>query len=146
MNRDRKRLLLRLLLAGAGAGWAVSAIGLFLPWPVAVRWLQDFGGAGPIPDDPMARYWLRMASGAFAFVGALFLACAWNPGRHSTMIPLLGALSLFQGAVLLYFGLALRLGPMPFAADVAICLVPGFGLLVLHRSAAAADEDRKSVV
>lgn len=128
----RRRLLLRLLLAGAGAGWAVSAVGIFLPWPVAVRWLQDFGGAGPIPDDPMARYWLRMASGAFTFVGLIFLACAWNPEKHAAMIPLLAALSLLQGGLLLYAGLTLRLGWMPFAADVAICLVPGAGLLLLR--------------
>jgi len=131
-------LLLRLLLAGAGLGWAVSAIGLFLPWPVAVRWLQDLGGAGAIPDDPMANYWLRMAAGAFTFIGVLFLRCAWKPAAHAALIPVLGVLSLLQGALLLYWGLVLRLGPMPFAADVAICGVPGIGILLLRKSASEA--------
>jgi hypothetical protein len=34
--------------------------------------------------------------------------------------------------MLLGVGLWLRLAPMPFAADVAICLVPGFGILLLR--------------
>ena len=127
--------LLRLLLLGAGAGWAVSAIGIVLPWPVAADWLQRFGGAGPIPDDPMADYWLRMASGGFAIVGVVFLLCAWKPREHATLIRLLAVLSLLQGTMLLAYGLSLRLAPMPFAADVAIGLVPGAGILLLRKGA-----------
>jgi hypothetical protein len=132
MSRQVKLLLLRLLLAGAGLGWAVSVIGVFLPWPVAVDWLQRFGGAETIPDDPMAQYWLRMASGAFTLVGMIFLACAWRPRAFAPLMPLLGALSVAQGILLLVCGLQLHLAPLPFAADVAICLVPGFGLLMLR--------------
>ena len=134
MERQSQRALLRLLLAGAGAGWAVSVIGVFLPWPVAVRWLQEAGGARAVPNDPMANYWLRMAAGGFTFVGVLFLNCAWRPEDNTRLIPLLGVLSLLQGAVLLFYGLTLGLHPMPFAADVAICLVPGIGIMLLRNS------------
>ncbi len=140
MNPGPRRLLLRLLLLGAGAGWAVSAIGIVLPWPVAVDWLQRFGGAGAIPDDPMANYWLRMAAGAFTIVGILFLMCAWSPQRHVTWITTLGVLSLIQGAILLTYGLILGLDPMPFAADVAICLIPGIGILLLRNSVKQPEE------
>ena len=137
MEKNRQRALLRLLLGGAGVGWAVSVIGVFLPWPVAVKWLQDMGGAGAIPNDPMANYWLRMAAGGFTFVGVLFLVCAWKPESFVSLIPLLGVLSLLQGAVLLIYGLILRLHPMPFAADVAICLVPGVGIILIRNSVRA---------
>jgi hypothetical protein len=132
MKRPLQLLLLRLLLAGAGLGWAVSVIGVVLPWPTAVDWLQRFGGAGPIPDDPMAQYWLRMASGAFTLVGAIFLACAWRPQAFAPLVVLLAVLSLAQGFMLLGVGLWLRLAPMPFAADVAICLVPGVGIMLMR--------------
>jgi hypothetical protein len=132
MKRPLQLFILRLLLAGTGLGWAVSVIGVFLPWPVAVDWLQRFGGAGAIPDDPMAQYWLRMASGAFTLVGMIYLACAWRPRAFAPIIPLLAVLNVAQGVMLLVCGLQLRLAPMPFAADVAICLVPGLGVLMLR--------------
>jgi len=134
MERNRHRELLRLLLAGAGIGWAVSVIGVFLPWPLAVRVLQDLGGVQAIPNDPMANYWLRMAAGGFTFVGTLFLLCAWSPESYARLIPVLGVLSLLQGGLLLVYGLVLGLDAMPFAADVAICLLPGIGILALHKS------------
>lgn len=133
MNKNWRLILLRVLLGGAGLGWAVSVLGVFLPWPVAVRWLQDFGHAAALPDDPMCNYWLRMAAGAFTLVGVLFLAAALRPQRYRTLIPLLALLSLLEGAVLLTYGLVLHLAPMPFAADVAICLIPGIGILVLGK-------------
>ena len=43
----------------AGLGWGATIIGIFLPWDFAIEHLQKFGGAGPIPYDPMLNYWLR---------------------------------------------------------------------------------------
>ena len=134
MKSNLRVSLLRLLLAGAGAGWAISVIGVFLPWSVATEWLEQMGGSGPIPNDPMANYWLRMAAGAFTSVGVLFLLCAWQPRKFARVIPILAILSLAEGIVLLAYGLLLDLALFPFVADVAICIVPGVGVLLLRHA------------
>ena len=51
--------LLRVLLLGAGLGWGLTVVGVFLPWNIAIEHLEKFGGSSPIPDDPMMNYWLR---------------------------------------------------------------------------------------
>ena len=54
--------ILRLLLLTAGLGWGATVLGVFLPWEFAVEHLETLGGSGPIPNDPMLNYWLRMAA------------------------------------------------------------------------------------
>jgi len=125
-----KITLLRLALLGAGLGWGLTVVGVFLPWDFAVEHLELFGGSGPIPDDPMLNYWLRMAAGAFGIVGVFFLISAWKPSQYKNIIPLLGWLSLFEGTVLLYYGVLLSLDFFPFIVDVAIGLIPGVVILI----------------
>jgi len=123
--------LLRLLLLGAAGGWGATVIGVFLPWDFAVEHLQTLGGAGPIPDDPMLNYWMRMAAGAFGIIGLLFLLAAWKPYTYANIIPLLALLNLGEGLLLLTYGLILDIGLFPFGVDVAIGVVPGVGVLML---------------
>ena len=131
--------ILRLLLLGAGLGWGLTVVGVFLPWDFAVDHLEKFGGSGPIPDDPMLNYWLRMAAGAFGIVGVFFLIAARNPGRYANILPLLGYLSLFEGGVLLVYGLMLKLTWFPFVVDLAIAFIPGVGILLCKGAAGNTD-------
>lgn len=126
--------LLRLLLAGAAGGWGATVIGIFLPWDFAIEHLQTFGGSGPIPDDPMLNYWMRMAAGAFGMIGVLFAVAACQPQKFANIIPLLGLLNLGEGLILLYYGLRLELTLFPFGVDVLIGIVPGIGILMLRKS------------
>jgi len=123
--------ILRFTLLVTGLGWGLTVLGVFLPWEFATEHLEVFGGSGPIPNDPMLNYWLRMAAGAFGIVGYFFLISAWKPEQYKNIIPLLGWLSLFEGFILLYYGLLLDLDFFPFVLDVSIGLIPGVIILVL---------------
>ncbi len=124
--------ILRLLLLGAGLGWGLTIIGAFLPWDWATEHLEKFGGSGEIPNDVMLNYWMRMASGAFGFVGAFFLLAAWKPFCYKNIIPVLACGSLLEGSILLFYGLKFELPIFPFGPDVAIALIPGIGILLLR--------------
>ncbi|MET1255517.1 hypothetical protein ABVT43_10295 [Aliikangiella sp. GXAS 311] len=126
--------LLRLLLLGAGLGWGLTVIGAVLPWEFAVEHLQKFGGSGPIPDDKMLNYWLRMASGAFGIIGLLFLLAAKNPQKYANIIPILGFASVFEGIILLFYGIMFDLRFFPFVVDLSIAFVPGIGILMFKNS------------
>ena len=121
--------LLRSFLAIAGLGWGSTIIGVIIPWDFAIEHLQIFGGSGPIPNDPMLNYWLRMAAGAFGMIGIIFLVAAWQPLKYANIIPLLGLLNLCEGLILLAYGLMLELSFFPFVVDVSIGIVPGVGIL-----------------
>ena len=123
--------ILRFTLLGDGLGWGLTVVGVFIPWEFAAEHLEVFGGSGPIPDDTMLNYLLRMAAGAFGIVGFFFLISAWKPDKYKNIIPLLGWLSLFEGCVLLYYGLLLNLNFFPFVVDVSIGIIPGVIILVL---------------
>ena len=131
MKTNSRFTLLRLFLLMAGLGWGTTVVGIFLPWEFAVEHLQKFGGSGPIPDDPMLNYWLRMAAGAFGIIGFLFCLCAWKPYEYNNIIPILAMLNIFEALVLLYYGLYLQIGWFPFVVDVSIGLIPGIGILML---------------
>lgn len=124
--------ILRLLLLGAGLGWGLTVVGVFLPWDFAIEHLKTFGGSGEIPNDVMLNYWMRMASGAFGFVGVFFLFAAWKPQAYKNILPILAYGSIFEGAVLLFYGVKFDLDLFPFGPDVAIALVPGIGILLLR--------------
>ncbi len=94
--------------------------------------MEDFG-AKPIAYDRMLDYWLRMASGAFALIGALYLLLMLQPRRYRDMIPWFGVFALVEGIVLLIHGLRLSLPAMPFYGDVAACIVGGVGILICWR-------------
>jgi len=126
--------LLRLLLLASAFAWAVSVLGVLLPWPMAVTALQGLG-AGNIPSDPMLDYWLRMAAGAFTGVGLFFLILALRPARFANVIGLAGGLMFVEGLVLLFHGLRLGLQPLPFYADTAFCLLAGGGIWMLRKQA-----------
>ena len=132
MERSARLRTLRLILAMTGSAWAISVVAVVLPWAIAADWLQRLGGTGPIPDDPMADYWLRMAGSVFALFGGLFLLAAWRPRRFAPIIPILAYASLFEGLVLLVHGIRLHLPPMTFLADLAICFAGGIGILVFR--------------
>jgi hypothetical protein len=73
--------LLRLFLGFSAFAWGISVVGVFLSWPAAAQALQGLG-AQPIAYDPMLDYWLRMAAGAFALVGGLFLLLMLQPVKY----------------------------------------------------------------
>jgi FtsH-binding integral membrane protein len=137
MNDASRSRLLRIVLLFCGAAWGVSVVGVFLTWESAERALQGLG-ARPIEYDPMLDYWLRMAAGAFALVGAGFLLAAIYPRKYAVILPWLGWLMLVEGIVLLVHGLRLGLKPFPFYGDVAACFTGGVGILLL-RSRARSD-------
>ena len=121
------KFLRTFLLLGA-VTWGAASPGVFISWESATNAMAGFG-AGPVPADSMLDYWLRMASGAFALVGCLYLTAALSPERMCTMIPLLGWFAVIEGIILLIHGLRLGIGPWPFFGDVAACLVSGGGIL-----------------
>lgn len=123
--------ILRILLLGAGLGWGLTIVGAFLPWELATEHLEKFGGSGKIPNDVMLNYWMRMASGAFGFVGVFFLLAAWRPYEYRNIVPILGYGSLVEAAILLFYGIRFDLPIFPFGPDVAIALIPGVGILLL---------------
>src|ERR1700733_3570104 len=108
--------LLRLFLGFGAFGWGISVVGVFVSWPEASQLLQGLG-AKPIAYDPMLDYWLRMASGAFALVGAWYLVMMIWPKKFSAAIPWFGALMIAEGIILLIHGLRLSLSPFPFYGD-----------------------------
>lgn len=126
--------LLRLLLLFSAFAWGASAVGIFVSWPEAEKFLEGLG-AKPIAYDPMLDYWLRMAAGVFSLVGVWFLVLAIWPKKFVTAIPFFGALMLIEGLILLAHGLRLSLPPFPFYGDVSACLIAGIGILFLSRSA-----------
>ena len=126
--------ILRLLLLGAGLGWGLTIVGAFLPWEWATEHLEKFGGSGEIPDDVMLNYWMRMASGAFGFVGIFFLLAAWKPQEYKNIIPVLAYGSIAEALILIFYGVKFSLPIFPFGPDVAIALVPGIGILILKNS------------
>jgi len=130
--------LLRLFLGFAAFAWGISIVGVFISWSGAVDALQGLG-ARPIEYDPMLDYWLRMASGAFALVGAWYVVMMIWPRKFAAAIPWFGALMLVEGCVLLFHGLRLGLPPFPFYGDTAACFVGGGGILVFARHARGQD-------
>ena len=123
-----KLRLLRFALFASAIGWGVSVFGVVLPWERAEALLEGLG-AKPVPHDPMLDYWLRMASGAFALVGAIYLLLAIQPRRYASIIPAMGWLMLVEGVILLIHGLRLGLPPSPFYFDTSFCFVAG-GVIV----------------
>ena len=126
-----KLTILRLLLLAAGLGWGATVIGVFIPWEWATAHLETFGGSGPIPDDNMLNYWMRMAAAAFGLIGVFFLLAAWKPYHYKNIIPLLGYGSIVVGLVLIFYGLKFELPLFPFGVDVLIAMGPGIGILTL---------------
>jgi hypothetical protein len=123
--------LLKLILLVAACGWGISMLCVILPWSVVSSGLNGLG-AGPIPDDPMLNYWLRMAGGGFTIIGAIFAAILIAPKKYEVMIPLMAYLSIFEGVILLVSGLRLGLPTFPFWSDTLFCLGVGIALLVVH--------------
>jgi hypothetical protein len=128
--------LLRLLLLFSGFAWGISVVGVFVSWPEANQLLQDLG-AKSIAYDPMLDYWLRMASGAFALVGVLFIWFAFQPRKYAVVLPLFGLLMIGEGMVLMLHGWRLHLPPFPYLADFTACWFAGAGILWLKNSARA---------
>lgn len=120
--------LLRAFLALGAITWGAAAPGVFLSWSFAAGTMESLGAA-PIPYDRMLEYWLRMASGAFALVGCIYLLLLLWPQRFREIIPWMGAFGLCEGVILLVYGLRLGLSPWPFYGDVAACFVSGAGIL-----------------
>ncbi len=132
-NQPRLRLL-RLILLFCGLTWGVSLFGVFASWSGAAGALEALG-AKPIAYDPMLDYWLRMAAGAFGFVGIGYLLLALNPRKHATILPWAGCLMVAEGAVLAWHGVRLGLPPFPFYADLLACLSGGGAILALRSAA-----------
>jgi hypothetical protein len=126
---------LRIFLLFAAFARGVSAFGVFSPWDAAAQALRGMG-AKHITYDRMLDYWLRMASGAFKFVGIGYLLPAINPRKHASILPWSGWLMLIEGAVLAIHGFRLGLRPFPFCGDIAACFAGGGAILALHKSAA----------
>ncbi|MDB6038393.1 MAG: hypothetical protein JWM99_2234 [Verrucomicrobiales bacterium] len=122
------RRLLRLFLGFSAFAWGVSVFGVFASWPAAADALEGLG-AQPIAYDRMLDYWLRMASGAFALIGCLYLLLMFQPRKFEVIIPWFGGLMLVEGLILLAHGVRLDLPPLPFYADTSACFIGGGGII-----------------
>lgn len=127
-------LLLRTFLGLGAVTWAAAIPGVFVSWNSATAAMEGFG-AGRIAYDRMVDYWIRMASGAFGFIGLLFVVLLIWPRRHRDIIPWFAALSVLEGIILLIHGLRLSLPPFPFYGDVSACLLSGCGCWMYWRNA-----------
>ena len=116
------------LLAGA-IGWGISILGVLLPWSVMDVILQNMGASAPVTDVQI-QYWFRMATTAWSMIGFLYFMVLLKPQKYNNLIPLLAWGTLFEGIVLLIYGLYLHLPIFPFAGDVSFCLIVGGGLLL----------------
>lgn len=134
MNPVPRLRLLRVFLLFSAVVWGGAFVGVVLPWPTAVSALQGLG-AKAIPTDRMLDYWLRMASGAFALVGGLYLLLALQPVRYAVIIPWFGWLMLAEGVILLVHGVRLGLPPLPFYADTGACCIGGVGIVTCASAA-----------
>jgi len=115
-------------------GWAISVVGVVLPWPTVLIGLRGMG-AGEIAHDPMVDYWMRMTAGAFTGIGIFTFVVALRPRKFSNVIGLIGALNVAEGVILLAHGLRLDLQPFPFYGDVSFCLLIGAGIWLLRKEA-----------
>ncbi len=120
--------LQKIFLTAGAIGWGISIIGTFLPWRMMDIVLQNMGAAAPV-TDPQLQYWFRMATGSWSVIGFLFLMVLLFPAKYRNLVPLLATGTLFEGMVLLAWGLFLKLPLFPFAGDVGFCIVVGCGLL-----------------
>lgn len=125
--------LLRLILFFCAFAWGISVYGVFASWEVASNALQGLG-AKPMEYDRMLDYWLRMASGAFALVGAGYLLLALNPEKYRLLLPWAGWLMVIEGIILFAHGIRLGLPPFPFYGDTSACLLGGASILWLRKS------------
>jgi len=125
---------LRLFLGLAALTWGIAVVGVFMSWSVATQALEGLG-AQPIAYDRMLDYWLRMAAGAFALIGCLYLVLMIWPQKFHAAIPWFGGFMLVEGAILLVHGLRLSLPPFPFYGDTSACFVGGGAILYLSRYA-----------
>ena len=112
-----------------------------MSWSVATQALEGLG-AQPIAYDRMLDYWLRMAAGAFALIGCLYLVLMIWPQKFHAAIPWFGGFMLVEGAILLVHGLRLSLPPFPFYGDTSACFVGGGAILYLSRYARPEHETR----
>jgi len=126
---------LRLLLLGIGLGWLVAVVGLIMPWPITIEFLQDLG-AGTIPQDPMLEYWCRMAAGVFTGIGSLFIMLAHRPDRFGKILGPIAVWMILEGVVLIITGVKNQLPPMPFYPGAALCLAFGIGIGALRNETA----------
>ena len=129
-----KYRILRLLLFAAAVAWAISIVGVILPWRFAVAGLNELG-AENIPSDPMLNYWFRMTAGAFTGIGIFFFIVALFPKKYSNVISIIAVLLFIEGLILLFYGLKLNLPASPFYADTSFCLLAGAGIWLLRKEA-----------
>ena len=125
---SRNNSIQKILLTAGAIGWGIAVLGVLLPWNWIAPMLQNMGATAPV-TDPQLQYWFRMATGAWSIIGFLFLVVLLFPSKYRNLVPLLAIGTLFEGVVLLSWGLFLKLPPFPFAGDVLFCIVVGCGLL-----------------
>jgi hypothetical protein len=83
--------------------------------------------------EVMVDYWFRMAAGAFALIGGLYLLLMVQPGKYQVMIPWFGWLVLIEGIILLVHGIGLVLRSFPYHFVTVSCLIGGGGILWFDR-------------
>lgn len=135
----RKFFLLRLFLVTGAFGWGVSVLMIVAPWGIAAEALYGLGAA-KIQYCPMLDYWLRMAAGAFTMIGILFAISAVKPEKYRVLIPILGYLNIFEGLILLTYGVKLGLRPFPFYSDTSFCILIGLGIVLLNYYSESSDK------
>ena len=123
--------MLHFFLGYAAIGWGICVAGIFAPSKAAFELLGSVGGIDPaaLMADPMYDYWLRMASGAFTFIGVAYLLLAIWPKKYAVVLPLAGLFMLAEGLILLIHGLRLHLPEAPFSGDTSFCFIGGIGIL-----------------
>lgn len=114
-------------LAVSAIGWGISFFFTFSPWSVAANQLALMG-AGPIPYNPLADYWLKMASSVFGCIGIGSLVACLRPHVFTGFIRLLGPFHFVVGTTLVIAAYANRLTPHlhpTFIPDIVFCFLAG---------------------
>ena len=118
---------LQLGLIVSAVGWGIALYFTFAPWSAAAGQLQDMG-AGPIPYNPLADYWLKMASCVFGCIGIASAIACFRPHAFASFIQLLGPFHFVVGTTLAISAYLNRLTPElhpSFIPDIVFCFLAG---------------------
>lgn len=132
-----KSLKIALWLAAIGCLAAVPFIAL--PWSVLEKIILWFG-VGPISDNQLVMYFLRVSCGVYGLIGIFFIILAKNPLAYGPMLNF-GAYGLIIfGLLSLIVGVGLDISPKVYTGDFLSGLILGIVIIVFSSRAKRALE------
>ena len=105
-----------------------------LPWSVLEKIVMGFG-VGPIPNDPLVMYFLRVSCGVYGFIGIYFIILAKNPMNYGPMTAFSAYGLVIFGMLSLSAGVFLELSPKVYIGDSLSGLILGIAIIVFSSKA-----------